>query len=96
MIQGKVWGQTEEIFRKNNVEIHRIFAKKDGFSSKHLHKSKHNMFFVESGKLMVEVWKNDYDLVDSTVISSGESTVARPGEYHRFTALEDTVALEIY
>lgn len=95
-IQGKVWGETECIFLKNNVEFHRIEAKKDGFCSKHLHEHKFNAFFVESGKLKITIWKNDYDLVDETIITSKQMSVVKPGEYHKFEALEDTVAYEIY
>lgn len=95
-IQGKIWGKTQEIFHFNNVEIHRIEAKANSFCSKHKHNHKHNMFFVESGVLMIDIWKNDYDLLDKTTLTKGESTVVKPGEYHRFTAIEDTIAYEIY
>lgn len=95
-IQGKVWGKTQELFFKNNVEIHRIETKKGGFCSKHKHEHKFNAFFVESGKLKIKIWKNDYNLIDETIISSGEMTVVKPGEYHIFESLEDTIAFEIY
>tara|TARA_Y100000034_G_scaffold113522_1_gene148635 strand:- start:410 stop:754 length:345 start_codon:yes stop_codon:yes gene_type:complete len=96
MIEGKVWGITSEIFNKNNVAIHRIEGKKDGYCSKHKHVNKYNIFFVESGILEIEIWKNDYDLVDKTTLSPGQSTCIPPGEYHRFHVLKDCVALEIY
>lgn len=95
-IQGKVWGTTQLLFSKNNVEFRRITAAKGGYSSKHLHAHKFNAFYVESGKLMITTWKNDYDLVDKTVVTSAQTTVVSPGEYHMFEALEDTVAYEIY
>ena len=95
-VQGKVWGNTKPLFLKNNVEIHRIEATAGGYCSKHCHEHKYNLFFVERGKLKITVWKNDYDLVDETIISSGESTVVPPKEYHTFEALEDAVAYEIY
>ena len=95
-IQGKIWGTTSEIFNKNNVEVHRIEAKKGGYCSIHKHEHKYNMFFVESGSLSIEVWKNDYDLVDITHLCQGQSTIVKPGEYHRFGANGDTVAFEIY
>ena len=95
-LQGKVWGNTRPLFFKNKVEIHRIEAKDCGFCSKHCHEYKHNLFFVESGKLQVTVWKNDYNLIDDTIISAGEATTVPPKEYHSFMALEDTVAFEIY
>lgn len=94
--QGKIWGETSEIFNKNNVSIHRIIAKKGYFCSKHKHDSKYNVFFVEKGKLKIQHWKSDYDLVDETIISSGESCSIPPKEYHKFVAIEDTIAFEIY
>ena len=96
-IQGKIWGNTSIIFSNNNVEIHRINCIKGGYCSKHKHISKYNMFFVERGSLEISVWKNDYDLVDKTVIVAQQNCVVEPGEYHTFRCLEDdTVAFEIY
>lgn len=95
-IQGKVWGKTQLIFRNGNSEVHRIETVKGGFCSKHMHEHKFNKFFVESGKFQVDVWQNDYDLVDSTIICAGESTTVKPGCYHQFISLEDSVVYEIY
>lgn len=94
--QGKVWGDTIELFNKNNVSIHRIVAKKDYCCSKHKHVFKHNIFYVESGKLEIHHWQVDYDLVDTTIISAGQLCSVPPGHYHKFIAIEDTVAYEIY
>lgn len=93
---GKVWGSTKCLFINNNFELHRFEAKKGHFCSKHKHEHKFNEFYVEKGKLKVETWKNDYDLCDVTIIEEGEQTVCKPGEYHRFTALEDTICYEYY
>lgn len=46
--------------------------------------------------MKIVVRKNDYSLVDETVLGPGEYTQVRPGEYHRFEAVEDTVAFELY
>ena len=56
MIHGKIWGNTESIFDKNNVSVHRIQANKGYMCSKHYHLHKHNMFYVEKGMLKIEVW----------------------------------------
>tara|TARA_Y100000034_G_scaffold21261_1_gene24479 strand:+ start:399 stop:746 length:348 start_codon:yes stop_codon:yes gene_type:complete len=95
-LQGKVWGNTAEIFSRNNVEVHRIEVVPGGFCSKHRHNSKFNAFFVESGELEISVWKGDYDLVDKTVLKDGGYTVVDPGEYHQFRTSVETVAYEIY
>lgn len=95
-IAGKVWGETSALFNKNNVEIHRIEANAGGYCSKHKHEHKANAFFVESGLLRIEVWQNDYDLVDTTYLERGNMLTVPAGVYHRFVAEEDTVAYEIY
>ena len=96
-IQGKVWGFTSTIFKKNNVQINRIEGVKGGYCSKHKHNHKFNMFFVEKGQLSVSVWKHDYKLVDVTVVGALQSTVVKPGEYHKFEVTgENTIAYEIY
>lgn len=93
---GKVWGVTTEVWRSPHVEVHVINVRKGGQCSRHLHTHKHNLFFVSEGVLRIEVWKNDYDLCDVTELQAGQTMVVPPGEYHRFTALEETRALEVY
>lgn len=96
MISGKVWGKTKSIEANGVLEFHRIEARSGGVCSKHRHKFKWNGFFVEKGKLLIRVWKKNYDLVDETILQAGEYTKIAPGEYHQFEALEDTVAFELY
>ena len=94
--QGKVWGFTTEIFNKNNVEIHRLCGQKDCFCSKHKHEHKFNMFFVERGKLRINIWK-EYGLTEVTELVAGEMSIVPPGLYHMFTILtNNTVVFEIY
>lgn len=95
ILSGKVWGESLNIFTNQNFELHRIQVNKGGFCSKHYHEHKYNGFFIESGSLMISVWK-DYDLVDKTFLKTGQFMVVSPGEYHKFLALEDTIAYEIY
>lgn len=96
MIYGKIWGNTRSIFSKNNVSIHRIEILKGSKCSKHYHLHKFNTFFIESGKVKISVWQKDYDLIDETILVSGDSTTVKPGLYHMFEALDDSVAYEIY
>ena len=96
MISGKTWGQTETILQNSFVEFHRIDIKKNGYCSLHKHEFKHNMFYVISGELEIEVYKNDYDLVDTTLLCAGEMTICKPNEYHRFKALTDVLCFELY
>jgi len=87
MKAGKVWGQTELLEANGVLEFHRIEAKAGGVCSKHKHKFKWNGFFVESGEMIIRVWKNNYDLVDETILGPGQYTKVAPGEYHQFEAV---------
>jgi mannose-6-phosphate isomerase-like protein (cupin superfamily) len=95
-IAGKIWGQTELIHANGVLEFHRIEYKKNVACSKHKHKYKWNGFFVESGKMMVKVWQNDYDLVDETILNAGDFMRVKPGVFHQFIGIEDGVAFELY
>jgi len=95
MKQGKIWGETEELFNSGTVSIHYLKIKKGGFCSEHYHKSKSNTFFVINGNLKLTTWTPSGDQ-DDTVIWQGESTEIPPGVYHKFKALTDVECLEIY
>lgn len=95
-ISGKVWGSTSELFNKNNVAIHRIEINKNTRCSKHKHEHKYNIFFVESGKILIKEWKKEYDLTDETTLSAGQMCQIAPGNYHEFHGLEDSIVYEIY
>lgn len=93
---GKIWGQTEQIIANSSLEFHRIEVKKGGKCSIHCHEFKFNFFYVETGKLLIRTWKQNYDLIDETILEAGDYTEVKPPEYHQFEALEDTIAFEIY
>lgn len=93
---GKVWGEVEEIFCKNNVQVMHITGKKGHKSSLHCHKHKKSIFYVMKGTIRIDVKKKDYDLIDTTILKAGESTEIGFGEYHSFEVLNDAKAIEIY
>ncbi len=96
MITGKAWGKTSKIVSNPAFELHRILVKKGGKCSRHRHLTKFNGFLILSGLLAINVWKDDQNLVDRTLLGPGEYTEVKPPEYHQFEALEDSEALEIY
>ena len=96
MKSGKVWGSTVKIFDLNNISIHRINVNKNSCCSKHYHDHKYNLFYIEQGKLLIRHWQNDYDLIDETILESGEQCIIPPKHFHQFIGLEDTIAYEIY
>jgi len=96
MKAGKIWGQTELIHANGVLEFHRIEYKAGYKCSEHEHEFKWNGFYVESGKMIVRVWQNDYDLVDETLLLPGDFTQVKPGCIHQFEGVEDGVAFELY
>ena len=46
--------------------------------------------------MKITIWKNDYDLIDETIISDQQMSTVKPHEYHMFEAMKDTIAYEIY
>ena len=93
--EGKVWGSTEPLLQSPAVEIHRIKVELGGYCSEHKHQSKINAFYVVSGELEIQRWK-DYGLCDSTHLFAGDMSVVPAGEVHKFIAHQQTEALEIY
>lgn len=95
--RGKVWGETCTLIASPGVEVHQIKVLPKSECSLHCHQFKWNGFLVISGKLTIEVHKNDYALVDKTVLLPGDFTTVKPGEYHRFISHDEhTVAIEVY
>jgi len=88
-VEGKVWGATTPIIVTALVEVHHVHAKPGGFCSRHSHTRKWNAFAVITGQLKIKVWKNDYDLIDETVLSPGDVTTVKPGEFHQFEVVGD-------
>lgn len=96
MKYGKVWGTTTDICSGPNFSLKLINGIAGYKCSKHKHEHKINFFHVISGCLIIRVWKNNYNLVDETILGKGESTIVKPGEYHEFEVLESTLATELY
>lgn len=93
---GKIWGSTRPIEINSSFEFHRAEIKAGYQCSKHLHRHKWNGFYLESGLLEIHAWKNDYDLVDITILRPGDYTRVAPGEKHLFLCREDSVLFELY
>ena len=90
----KIWGETKCIFINSNVEIHRIEVKKGFSCSRHYHKNKNNIFYVEKGKLLIKEWKNEK--IEEKILLPGESIEIKNYNFHCFVGLEESVAFEIY
>mgnify|MGYP001455768721 FL=1 len=98
-IEAKPWGSTELLFFDGRSQINRISVVNHGYSSRHLHANKVNVFLVLRGRLIVSTFLIDQqnERLDSEVLlACGQSVVIEPGVVHRFLALEPTEAIEAY
>jgi len=93
--QGKIWGNTQRLFKGGSVEVHYIEAAAGGYCSRHQHRTRTNQFYVIQGELAILIWEAN-DQVDITVLQAGESTTIPIGVDHCFHAMEYTKAIEIY
>jgi mannose-6-phosphate isomerase-like protein (cupin superfamily) len=93
-IQGKFWGSTRCFFENSTSEVHYIEANKGGYCSRHYHQDKWNRFIVLEGKLKITIYKESDE--DVTVLTDGMFSDVPPGVEHRFEALENSKALEVY
>ena len=96
MKSGKVWGETELILQTPFIEFHRIWVHAGGYCSTHKHEFKWNLFYVRSGKLKISLHQEDQGLIDITTLEADEWTTIKPGQFHSFEAVDDTLAFELY
>jgi len=96
--QGKVWGETEEIFNNGTVSVNVLKIRRGGYCSEHQHAQKTNLFHIISGKLSISQWRgcSEGEGPDLTVLCGGQSTLVPIGVWHKFQAIEDTLCIEIY
>ena len=78
MLHGKIWGTTEVLEKTPIVEVHRLNILPNMQCSMHKHLHKRNAFHVSSGRLYIDVIKNDYNLTDITTLGPGDYTVVTP------------------
>ena len=57
----------------------------------HCHLKKYNLFYVESGELLIE-FRNK----ESVLLNSNKKLIIEPKVWHRFRALTEVVAYELY
>jgi mannose-6-phosphate isomerase-like protein (cupin superfamily) len=96
-LTGKVWGSTSPLIVTPLFEAHRLSIRPGMRCSVHAHQRKWNAFVVLSGRLFIDVVKNDYPLTDTTELAQGDMTTVRPGEFHSFrTGDEACEAIEFY
>lgn len=98
----KLWGRTCRLYADARVQVERIEVLKGGHCSWHKHARKHNAFLIDEGRLKIETPDTEVILAphyhDDAAAMQGEFQCyfVPAGVWHRFVALEYTVALEVY
>ncbi|MAG50566.1 hypothetical protein CL621_02915 [archaeon] len=84
----KKWGEEQLIVNNKKYCGKKMLIKKDHYSSYHMHKIKEETFYILDGKLEI-IHKGKYSKLGK------ERTIhIKPGEYHSFRALHDTIFFE--
>lgn len=96
----KPWGKSHCVFNNGLFESHVIYVSKGGFCSQHYHEHKYNRFYVISGMLNVIEYLNKDDttkvLENTITLEAMDFYDIKPGVLHKFHAITDVVACEIY
>lgn len=93
----KIWGSTEPLITTPMFEMHRLVVKPRHRCSFHVHRFKHNGFYVVSGRLLIDQAERDHTPVETRTLSPGESFTIAPGVHHQFrTERAGCVCLEMY
>ncbi len=85
----KEWGS--EVWMANN-ELYcgkKLILKKGKRVSLHKHKNKDETFYIESGRLLMELEGKIF------IMTKGDAVRIKPGTLHRYTGLEDSMIIEI-
>lgn len=93
----KVWGKTQRVYERNGVSIAHATIVRGGYSSKHYHAKKDNVFQVVTGLLHVQLFVDGPEASPVTYVLAPGMTYRVPaGTWHRFVASSPTELIEVY
>ncbi len=97
-VQRKPWGETRCVYRDMTHEIWHATINKGGYSSRHTHDRKPNLFYVASGLLLVHEYRNQYSTIPCTTytLKAGDQVTIEDGVWHQFEATTDVELVEVY
>lgn len=97
MIQEKSWGTAQTLYVDDCLQIDRIHAKAGRMCSRHFHRHKTNCFVVLSGVLEVTEYEpGSGSRITVTLNEHSPVYAVRENHEHRFVAVTDVVAIEVY
>jgi len=91
----KGWGHEKWIVNKAEYCGKLLFFKKDKRCSWHYHKIKDEVFYVQSGRILLK-FSGDDDILkaNEVILKAGDNFHVSVGLRHQMTALEDTELFE--
>lgn len=91
----KGWGFEKWITNNKKYCGKLLYFVKGKKCSWHFHKIKDEVFYIQSGKLLVRYgWDQDIKKADQLILKKGDSFHVKPGLIHQMLALEDTEMFE--
>ena len=87
----KVWGEEHWIVNSDKYCGKKLILKKGYRCSIHHHKIKDETFYIQSGKVLMELGEN---CEEKRVMKPGDVIHLTPDTWHRFTGLEDSEIFE--
>lgn len=98
----KLWGRSHAIWMDHCVQVAKCEIRRGGYSSRHFHRWKDNVFIVESGEMVVRMYHGpdgrgigDH-YTDFQLDPTSEPFTVHAGQHHRFIAGDDTLLVELY
>jgi len=93
----KLWGENRHVYGSPTHSLHHALIFAGGFSSRHRHRCKANVFYVVRGELVVRTYSSRKDREGRPqTLRAGERVTVDAGVWHRFEAVTDVDLIELY
>lgn len=89
----KKWGIKIPVFTSQTANVDLLIIEPRGFCSKHKHFQKHNLFYVISGELLVQVQLKDR--IAEHILTAGKQLLIKSGYFHQFIANTEVMCIEV-
>lgn len=98
MKEKKVWGEVQHLFHCDEAALSSLKVNKGYRCSRHFHKERANLFFVQSGIVAIETWTGVHCTGESQLImlNPGQTHVVNSGVWHRFRVVRSGSMIELY
>jgi len=86
--ESKIWGERWMVRKDSTHAVSALFIKKGYRCSWHKHEQKYNLFVVLEGKIEIITHNG------GGTVEAGQTFTTKPGEWHEFRGIEDSVVIE--